>query len=245
LGDGSVKAVTERGNYYPACTDRDGQVHNSSIIFGDVGVMENGYSLFSITKLKEAGWRLEDKGEDGFSLTYGKYELKFDTKVRTTKGCLWAMYAPPRDGWKESTLVSATSATARNEEDGEKEKMPKDGLTDVGSDTIEKVNGSYNPDVTSEEEQVTTQSDDAGEEQHIVMQPSFPIEELVSLKGEEEINVKKNDITSGDKFCGPVFTKPDGIDGYELLPAVKRFWLHIFVMIRFLEFVKSMELWNE
>jgi hypothetical protein len=59
-----------------------------------------------------------------------------------------------------------------------------------------------------------------------------------------KINVKKNDITSGDKFCGPVFTKPDGIDGYELQPAVKRFWLQIFDMVRFLEFVKRMALWR-
>jgi hypothetical protein len=192
LGDGSVMAVTERGNYYPACTDRDGQVYNSSIIFGDVGVMENGYSLFSITKLKDVGWRLVDKGEDGFSLTYGKYELKFDIKVRTTKGCLWAMHAPPRDGWKENTLTSATRATnsadnGEDEHDDSEESKDEDkettmmdyGVLFVEKDTTgeQRVNGSDNPKLNSEEEQ-----------------PSAPIEELVISKGEEENNAKKEDM---------------------------------------------------
>jgi hypothetical protein len=109
LGDGSVKAVTERGNYYPACTDRHGTIYDDSIIFGDVGHMENGFSLFSITKLKDAGWRLHDNGDDGFTLTYGKRELKFDIRVRTPKGSVWVMYAPPRTGWKEHALSSTTS----------------------------------------------------------------------------------------------------------------------------------------
>jgi hypothetical protein len=142
LADGSMKAVTERGNYYPACTDRKGKVYENSIIFGDVGLMENGHSLFSITKLKDAGWRLEDKGEDGFSLTYGKYELKFDIKVRTTKGCLWAMYAPPRDRWKENALTSATQATnsadnGEDEHDDSEESKDEDNIATMMDDGVQ------------------------------------------------------------------------------------------------------------
>jgi hypothetical protein len=75
-----MKAVTERGNYYPACTDRHGKMYDNSIIFGDVGHMENGCSLFSINKLGELGWRLVDKGDEGFVLTYGEYNLNLILK---------------------------------------------------------------------------------------------------------------------------------------------------------------------
>jgi hypothetical protein len=111
LGDGSVKAVTERGNYYPACTDRHGNVYDDSIIFGDVGIMENGFSLFSITKLKDAGWRLIDNGDEGFVMTNGSRELKFDIRVRTPKGSVWVMYAPPRTGWKECAATAVPVQT--------------------------------------------------------------------------------------------------------------------------------------
>jgi hypothetical protein len=244
LGDGSVKAITERGNYYPACTDRHGKVYDNSIIFGDVGHMAKGCSLFSITKLREMGWRLMDNGDDGFSLTYEKYELKFDIKVRTPKGCVWVMYAPPRDGWKENTLTSASRATnsadnGEDENDDSEESKYEDketttmddGVTYVenGATVEQKVNGSDNPKLNSEEEQ-----------------PSAPIEELVISKGEEEtIQFGRQ---GKDKYHneepGEVFLEQNGFDGFDLQLAVKRFWLHILEMIRFLEFVKSMALWR-
>jgi hypothetical protein len=70
--------------------------------------MENGFSLFSITKLK-LGWQFIDKGNDGFLLTNGERELKFDIRVQTPKGYVWVMYAPPWTGWREYSMCSAAS----------------------------------------------------------------------------------------------------------------------------------------
>jgi hypothetical protein len=124
MGDGSVKEVTVRGNYFPACTDREGNVYDESIIFGDVGHMENGFSLFSITKLKDAGWTLIDKGDNGFVLSYGKRMLKFDIRVRTPKGSVWVMYAPPREGWKEHAMSATTIITKEDTEVTKSQPVP-------------------------------------------------------------------------------------------------------------------------
>jgi hypothetical protein len=86
------------------------------------------------------------------------------------------MYAPPRDGWKENTLTSATRAT-NSADNGENEHDDTEDSKDEDKET------------TMMDDGVTFVEKDAPDEQKVNSeeeQPIAPIEELVISKSRKE-----------------------------------------------------------
>jgi hypothetical protein len=69
---------------------------------------EAKYNLFSITKLQNEGWTLGGNA-GAIWLTKGDVEIKFDIKIPTPKGVLYAMYH------QRDTEIAAPTTTTPNQ----------------------------------------------------------------------------------------------------------------------------------
>jgi hypothetical protein len=85
------------------------------VTFADVGHIPGGYSSLSIPKLLETGWILSGNNETGLTLTKGTTKLKFDNRIETPTGYMWAMYAPSRHE-DEVIMTSTGHAQSYNNE---------------------------------------------------------------------------------------------------------------------------------
>jgi hypothetical protein len=70
--------------------DKNGNVLNDAKITDVTHLPEGKYNLFSITKLQNEGWILSGDA-NAIWLTKGDVEIKFDIKIPTSKGVLYAM----------------------------------------------------------------------------------------------------------------------------------------------------------
>jgi hypothetical protein len=108
MADGHSLTITQTGDYLATCYDKNGKTIIPRVTFADVGHIPGGYSLFAIPKLLANGWSLRVNNEIGLQLTQDEATLKFDIRVKTPKGYVWAMYAPSRHEG-ETVLAKAIS----------------------------------------------------------------------------------------------------------------------------------------
>jgi hypothetical protein len=95
----------------------------------DVGHIPGGYSLFAIPKLLANG-SLRGNNEIGLQLTRDEATLKFDIRVKTPKGYVWAMYAPSR---REGETVLAKAIDLVHDETAEKRENQLKGKVKLQS----------------------------------------------------------------------------------------------------------------
>jgi hypothetical protein len=91
MANGSSEDATVIGNISGRVCDKNGNVLNEAKITDVTHLPEGKYKLFSITKLQTEGWILSGDA-NAIWLTKGDIEIKFDIKIPTPKGVLYAMY---------------------------------------------------------------------------------------------------------------------------------------------------------
>jgi hypothetical protein len=91
MANGSSEDATVIGNISGRVCDKNGNVLNEAKITDVTHLPEGKYNLFSITKLQNEGWILSGDA-NMIWLTKGDIEIKFDIKIPTPKGALYAMY---------------------------------------------------------------------------------------------------------------------------------------------------------
>jgi hypothetical protein len=91
MANGSSEDATVIGDISGRACDKNGNVLNDAKITDVTHLPEGKYNLFSITKLQNEGWILNGDAS-AIWLTKGDIEIKFDIKIPTPKGVLYAMY---------------------------------------------------------------------------------------------------------------------------------------------------------
>jgi hypothetical protein len=108
MANGSSENVTVIGSIDGRLCDKNGNVLNDAKISNVTYLPEAKYNLFSITQLQnEDGWTLGGNA-DAIWLTKGDIEIKFDIKIPTPKGDLYAMYH------QRNTEIAAPTTTTPN-----------------------------------------------------------------------------------------------------------------------------------
>jgi hypothetical protein len=97
------------GNISGRVCDKNGNVLNDAKITDVTHLPEAKYNLFSITKLQNEGWNLSGDS-NAIWLTKGDVEIRFDIKILTPKGVLYAMYH------QRHTEIAAPTVVAPNQE---------------------------------------------------------------------------------------------------------------------------------
>jgi hypothetical protein len=105
----SEDATVIIGNISGRVCDKNGNVLNDAKITDVTHLPEAKYNLFSITKLQNEDWMLRGNS-DAIWLTKGDVKIKFDIKIQTPKGVLYAMYH------QQDTEIAAPTVTATNQE---------------------------------------------------------------------------------------------------------------------------------
>jgi hypothetical protein len=112
MGNGKSEDATVIGNIDGKLCHKNGNTFLNDAKTSDVTNLPKGkYNLFSITKLQNDGWILGGNA-DAIWLTKGDIEIKFDIKIPTPKGVLYAMYHE-----RKAEVVAApmtTTATTAN-----------------------------------------------------------------------------------------------------------------------------------
>jgi hypothetical protein len=91
--------------------DKNGNVLNDATISDVTHLPKAKSNLFSITKLQNDGWALGGNA-DAIWLTKGDVEIKFDIKIPTPKGVLYAMYHEPKTEIAAPTMATPNAGTA-------------------------------------------------------------------------------------------------------------------------------------
>ena len=87
MGNGTTEVVTESGDLFGEIKSKG---KTSPIRIQDVTIMPNGtFNLFSVSQALSKGWEMEGNKNET-TLKKGKCELKFDLKISTSKGVLYA-----------------------------------------------------------------------------------------------------------------------------------------------------------
>jgi len=87
MGNGTTEVVTESGDLFGEIKSKGKTV---PIRIQDVRIMPNGtFNLFSVSQALSKGWEMEGNKNET-TLKKGKCELKFDLKISTSKGVLYA-----------------------------------------------------------------------------------------------------------------------------------------------------------
>jgi hypothetical protein len=107
MGNSKSEDATVIGSIDGRLCDKNGNVLNDAKISDVTHFPEAKYNLFSITKLQNDGWTLGGNA-DAIWLTKGDIEIKFDIKIRTPKGVLYAMYH------QRNTEIAVPMTTAPN-----------------------------------------------------------------------------------------------------------------------------------
>jgi hypothetical protein len=105
--NGSSENATVIGSIDGRLCDKNGNVLNDAKISNVTYLPEAKYNLFSITKLQNDGWTLGGNA-DAIWLSKGDIEIKFDIKIPTPKGVLYAMYH------QRNTEIAAPTTTTPN-----------------------------------------------------------------------------------------------------------------------------------
>ena len=71
---------------------------------------KNTFNLFSETKAMVNDWNLSGNDRDGIIIRKGEFEVKFDIRINTSEGCVWATYFR-RTQSLENELATASVAT--------------------------------------------------------------------------------------------------------------------------------------
>jgi hypothetical protein len=109
MANGSSEDATVIGNISGRVCDKNGNVLNDAKITDVTHLPESKYNLFSITKLQNEGWILSGNS-DAIWLTKGDVEIRFDIKIPTPKGVLYAMYH------QRATEIAAPTVIVPNQE---------------------------------------------------------------------------------------------------------------------------------
>jgi hypothetical protein len=109
MANGSSEDATVIGNISGRVCDKNGNVLSDTEITDITHIPEGKYNLFSITKLQNVGWILSGDA-NAIWLTKGDIEIKFDIKIPTPKGVLYAMYH------QRDTEMAAPTVTAPNQD---------------------------------------------------------------------------------------------------------------------------------
>jgi hypothetical protein len=107
MANGSSKNATVIGSIDGRLCDKNGDVLNDAKISDVTHLPEAKYNLFSITKLQNDGWTLGGNA-DTIWLTKGDIKIKFDIKIPTPKGVMYAMYH------QRNTEIAAPMTTTPN-----------------------------------------------------------------------------------------------------------------------------------
>jgi hypothetical protein len=91
--------------------DKNGNVLNDAKIIDVTHLPKAKYNLFSITKLQNDGWTLGGNA-DAIWLTKGDVEIKFNIKIPTPKGVLYAMYHEHKTEIVAPTTAAPNAGTA-------------------------------------------------------------------------------------------------------------------------------------
>jgi hypothetical protein len=105
--NGNSENATVIGSIGGRLCDKNGKVLNDTKISDVTHLPDAKYNLFSITKLQNDGWTLGGNA-DAIWLTKGDIEIKFDIKIPTPKGVLYAMYH------QRNTEIAAPTMTTPN-----------------------------------------------------------------------------------------------------------------------------------
>jgi hypothetical protein len=106
MGNGKNEDTAVIGSIDGKLCNKNGNTLNDAKI-SDVAHLPKGkYNLFSITKLQNNGWKLGGDA-DAIWLTKGDIEIKFDIKIPTPKGVLYAMYHKRKTEIAALTIVAA------------------------------------------------------------------------------------------------------------------------------------------
>jgi hypothetical protein len=105
MGDGKSEDAAVIGSIDGRLCDKHGNVLNDAKISDVTHLPKAKYNLFSITKLQNDGWTLGGNA-DAIWLTKGDIEIKFDIKIPTPKGILYAMYHQ-----RNTEIAAPTTAT--------------------------------------------------------------------------------------------------------------------------------------
>jgi hypothetical protein len=106
MGNGKSEDSAVIGSVDGRLCDKNGNVLNDAkIIDVTTHLPKAKYNLFSITKLQNNGWTLGGNA-DAIWLTKGDVEIKFDIKIPTPKGVLYAMYHE-----RKTKIAAPTTAT--------------------------------------------------------------------------------------------------------------------------------------
>jgi hypothetical protein len=112
MGNGKSKDAAVIGNIDGRLCDKNGNVLKDAKISDVTHDLPKGkYNLFSITKLQNDGWILGGNA-DAIWLTKGDIEIKFDIKIPTPKGVLYAMYHEYKTEIDAPTTTAAGIANA-------------------------------------------------------------------------------------------------------------------------------------
>jgi hypothetical protein len=90
MGNGKSGDATVIGNIDERLCDKNGNVLNDAKVSDVTHLPKCKYNLFSITKLQNDGWTLGGNA-DTIWLTKGDIKIKFDIKIPTPKGVIYAM----------------------------------------------------------------------------------------------------------------------------------------------------------
>jgi hypothetical protein len=91
MGNGKGEDAAVIGNIDGRLCDKNGNVLNDAKISDVTHLPKGKYNLFSITEFQNDGWTLGGNA-DAIWLTKGDVKIKFDIKIPTPKGVLYAMY---------------------------------------------------------------------------------------------------------------------------------------------------------
>ena len=94
---------------------------------------DSAFNLFSATKLMDKGWSLRGDQTQGFVMYKGDQTVKFDIRITTRQGCIWAGYFQRRDDSGDE--ISVIKAPAADSTATKVVKLVKSTTTPVDSST--------------------------------------------------------------------------------------------------------------
>jgi hypothetical protein len=135
VGNGNKEPASKIANIIGMICDKEGhELHRTKL--HEVTHLPSGkFNLFSLTRMQKQGW-LFNGNEEAIWLTKGKKEVKFDMKVPTNKGLLFAMYfrreaeivAAATDKPQQMSIKEAHNKLAHSSEDSTRKTAAELGI---------------------------------------------------------------------------------------------------------------------
>ena len=92
VGNGKSVEASKVGNLKGDLCNKSGEVVQRKVMLRDVTHVPGAkFNLFSITRMQNMGWQLHGD-KHAIWITKGGNQVKFDIKIPTPKGCIFAMY---------------------------------------------------------------------------------------------------------------------------------------------------------